>query len=223
MLLELRDLSRNFHIHREGFTLFSGVNLTIYGGESIALSGPSGSGKSTLLNIVAGLLPPSSGQVFFKGRPMPWWRDGLRSRNRNRHIGMIYQTFRLLPDESVWWNVTMPLRVSGRMNRNARDYTLSLLEETGIAHHRYSPARILSGGQQQRAAIVRALVMKPSLLLADEPSANLDPVTTDEIFALLNRQVAEGMAMLIVTHKDSMRQRAHRRYHLEKTMLVERI
>jgi len=214
MPLIIENCAKSFRIAGKKRTIIENLTLRVNAGEIVSISGKSGSGKTTLLNIIAGIIAPDSGKVWINGRRM-WHRfDPMASRMRNREIGFVFQTFRLLGNESVFYNVMLPARIKGKADRTTRDHAREVLGRLKIYQYRDMKAALLSGGQKQRVAIARALVNKPSLVLADEPTANLDRETADEIVAIIARLKNEGCAVLVVTHDEAMHRRSDRLYNL---------
>jgi putative ABC transport system ATP-binding protein len=191
--------------------ILRGVDLTVGDGEQLALVGFSGSGKSTLLHLLGGLDVPSAGIIAFNGIDLAGLGEPARSLWRRRHVGFVYQFFNLIPTLSVLENVLLPLELNGIGERAGRKAALGLLDEVGLADRGVSfPAR-LSGGEQQRVAIVRALVHQPQLVLADEPTGNLDFSTGEKVLDLLDRLVrALGRTLILVTHSPEVARRADR-------------
>jgi len=215
MLLTLDKISKNFKIAGERVPVLESLDFSIDRGEIISITGRSGCGKTTLLNIMTGITPPDRGSIFFEGSRVYHQFDFIMSRLRNRRIGQIFQTFRLLDDETVLNNILLPARISGNAGRDVKMRALEMLERTGLGGFEKTRAGLLSGGQKQRAAIARALVKNPDLILADEPTANLDAETSTEIFTLLEELKNEGRALLIVTHKGEMHHKSDRVYRME--------
>jgi len=220
--LELRDLRRIFRQGRNRLEVLNDASFKVSAGEIVALVGPSGAGKSTLLQIAGLLERPDGGEVLIDGQDCLGISDAQRTALRRRAIGFVYQYHHLLPEFSAVENVMMPQMIAGAGKSKARRKALELLETVGLgerADHR--PAR-LSGGEQQRAAIVRALANDPSLLLADEPTGNLDPDTADGVFAKLMHLVRDGgLAAVIATHNMDLAQRMDRVLRLEHGRIVE--
>ena len=192
--------------------MLRGVSLSLAAGETLALTGESGSGKSTLLHLVAGLDEPDRGHVVLDGADLGGLDDAGRARLRRESIGVVFQQFNLIPSLDAGDNVAFQARLAGRHDP---DRTARLIERLGLAAHRDKYPEQLSGGQQQRVAIGRALAGHPKLLLADEPTGNLDEETGARVMDLMLELVAEqGAALLMVTHSDRLAARADRRMHL---------
>ena len=214
MILNVENVRKRYRIAGVPRQVLNGVDLSLDGGQLCSITGMSGCGKTTLLNVIAGITKPCGGTVHINGRKMVYALDIVASRRRNREIGFIFQTFRLLNDETVLSNVLLPARIRGRVGRETREYADEILERLRIYKFKKTKAAILSGGQKQRVAIARALVNRPNLILADEPTANLDRKTAREIFDILLDLKGAGKAVLIVTHDDYM----HRQSDLVYTM-----
>jgi len=201
-MIELIDVSRSYG----GVTPVSalgGVNLSIGAGERVAVMGPSGSGKSTFLNLVCGLDQPTSGSILIDGVDIGVLDDDARTRLRRERIGMIFQTFNLLPTLTAVENVALPLRLNGLARRQAELRAEAMLKRVGLGGRLGHRPDQLSGGERQRMAIARALIFEPPLLLADEPTGNLDSHTGDEILVLLDQLHGElNMTILLVTHNE---------------------
>ncbi|HEV3227203.1 MAG TPA: ABC transporter ATP-binding protein [Acidimicrobiales bacterium] len=196
--LRFEGVSKRFHRGTEEVVALDDVDLTIDAGEFVALIGPSGSGKSTLLHLAGGLDQPDRGRILLGDRDLATLSIGDRAKLRRREIGFVFQFFHLIPTLTVLENVELPLLLDGARS-NGR--TGDLLERVGIAHRAAHLPGELSGGELQRAAIARALVAGPQVILADEPTGNLDSATSDAVLALLAQQVAEeGATLVMVTH-----------------------
>ena len=188
-----------------------GIDLAIAPGEIVAILGRSGSGKSTLLNLIAGLDGPTSGRVWFESLDLASLDESGLARWRGRRVGIVFQFFQLLPTLTVLENVLLAMDFAGTVpRRERRDRARDLLQRVGIADHANKLPATLSGGQQQRAAIARALANAPSLLIADEPTGNLDSHTAANIVDLFIELAATGVSVLLVTHDESVAMRAHR-------------
>ena len=196
--LELIGLSKGFPPDRQ---VLRGLSMRIEAGERVALLGESGVGKSTLLNLIAGLERPDTGEILLGGTPMQALDDAAAARLRAREIGFVFQAFHLIAHLKVWQNVAIPLLLNGVPATQARERAQGLLEQVGLGSRDGSLPRELSGGEQQRVALARALVHQPRLILADEPTGNLDPATADRVLDVMQEQVREhGAALLMVTH-----------------------
>lgn len=201
--------------------VLNGVSLHIQPAETVAVIGQSGSGKSTLLHIAGLLDTPSSGQVTIQGNNAANLPDKHRSRLRNRHFGFIYQKHHLLPDFTALENVLMPVRINQRVTSQVIDGAKEILKTLGLSHRLGHLPGALSGGEQQRVAIARALITQPHIILADEPTGNLDPDTADNVFAVLQQAVAtHGTALLMVTHNHSLAQRCQTVLSMHNGMLT---
>jgi len=215
-LIQLRDLNRVYTTERMETHALAGIDLEIDRGEYVAIEGPSGCGKSTLLSVLGLLDEPTQGDYVLSGVPITEIDAEERARLRNREIGFIFQSFNLIPEMSVHENVELPLiyrgGTSARERRRAVDQALERVGMSERADHR--PAQ-LSGGQQQRAAIARALVGRPALLLADEPTGNLDSDSGERIMALLDELHAAGSTLVMVTHDPGYAARAGRRLRMK--------
>jgi lipoprotein-releasing system ATP-binding protein len=221
-VLALRGIRRRFVQGAAVLDVLQGIDLAVAPGTIAALVGPSGTGKSTLLHVAGLLERPSAGEVAIDGRPCGGLGDAERTRLRRERIGFVYQFHHLLPDFTALENVAMPQLIAGRGRREASARATALLERLGLAarlDHR--PAR-LSGGEQQRVAIARALANAPGLLLADEPTGNLDPHTAEEVFAILLEVVRDtGTAALVATHNPDLAARMDTTYRLTDGRLAE--
>ncbi|MRR05389.1 MAG: ABC transporter ATP-binding protein [Deltaproteobacteria bacterium] len=207
-LLEVRDLRKSYQRDVSRIDVLNGINLTIQEGETIALVGASGAGKSTLLHIMGTLDRPTSGNVFFRGKDVFTLNDSSLATFRNRSIGFVFQFHHLLPEFTALENVMMPALISGVAKEEARKSACSFLEDVGLGHRLQHKPGELSGGEQQRVAIARALVLSPAMLLADEPTGNLDRKTSEEVHELLAAiQRKTGLSLIIVTHNELLADR----------------
>ena len=222
MIISIKNLNKTYKVAGKKISVIDDLSLEVDKGEIIAITGRSGCGKTTLLNIITGVTKPDDGEICFREKKLKHWSDFSMSKIRNREIGQIFQTFRLLDDETVMTNVMMPARIRGKAGSEVRNYVIEILGKAGIAEYQNTKAGFLSGGQKQRVAIARALVNRPSLILADEPDANLDIETSMEIFSLLEMLKREGKSIIIVTHKEYMLKKADRAYKMDKGRLIER-
>ena len=221
-LYELNDLWKGFSNGSKEVEVLRGVNLTVLTGESVAVTGPSGVGKSTLLHIMGLLDKPVSGTLRLNGVDIQSLSETEQARLRNKSIGFVFQFFQLLPEFSALENVVMPGLIAGEHGNGLQDRAEELLEQVGLADRLSHRPGELSGGEQQRVAIARALVMKPDVILADEPTGNLDPDTGDEIEILLrDLNLSEKTTLIVVTHKESLSKVMDRRVGLVAGKLVE--
>lgn len=199
--IAVRGLSHSVHSGSTDTCILNQVDLDVNQGQSVALIGRSGSGKSTLLNLISGLEPIRHGEVWLDGEPISQLSDSQRTRRRGRDIGFIYQAFNLIPTLSVGDNITLPLALAGTDSHEAKARLASLLELTGLSGRGDDYPDRLSGGEQQRVAIARALIHRPALILADEPTGNLDAQSGRQVLSLLTDLVEQqGSALLLVTH-----------------------
>ena len=211
-LIELRDIHKTYHLGEVDVPVLKGISLRVAQGELVALMGTSGSGKSTLMNILGCLDHPTTGEYWLDGEEISGLSSKQRARVRKRMIGFVFQTFNLLPRTSALENVVMPLAyVEDIAERQMRQRATELLQKVGLAERLDHQPSQLSGGQQQRVAIARSLVNQPRILLADEPTGNLDSRTSEEIlqmFQALNR--SDGLTIILVTHDPGVANHAQR-------------
>ena len=209
-LIRLEKISRRYQMGAETVHALREVSVEIQRGEYVAIMGPSGSGKSTLMNLVGCLDTPTSGQYELNGHQVAAMDDNQLAEIRNREIGFIFQTFNLLPRSDALRNVELPLIYSGVRSDERRQVALRALSDVGLADRVHHKPNEMSGGQRQRVAIARALVNKPSILLADEPTGNLDSKTGADIMALFEQLSARGNTIIIVTHEEDVARQARR-------------
>jgi lipoprotein-releasing system ATP-binding protein len=220
-VLTLTDIHRRYASEGGGLTILSGASLALKAGETVALVGPSGSGKSTLLHIAGLLDAADSGSIRLGETDASDASDATRTRLRNQHIGFIYQFHNLLPELTAQENAMMPLLLAGSKKAAAKARAAELLDRLGLAERMTHLPSQLSGGEQQRVAIARALANKPRLLLADEPTGNLDPHTSESVTELLLEIArAEGVAALIATHNMTLAKRLTRAITLREGKVV---
>ena len=217
----MRDVRKTYRKGETEIRAVDGVSLEIGSGESLAIVGRSGSGKSTLMSLIGCIDIPTSGEVAFRDRHVEAMSDRERSRLRNRSIGFVFQSFHLIPELTVEKNVETPLLYSGLPESGWREAVRRALASVGLESRATHLPSELSGGEAQRVAIARALVREPELVLADEPTGNLDSATEAEIANLLFSLTREGRTLVLITHDDSLSRRASRRVELRDGRLVE--
>ncbi len=209
-MLKTKDLVKIFRSDEVETSALNKVNLNISEGEFVAIMGPSGCGKSTLLNILGLLDNPSSGQIYFKGINVSNFSERQRTRLRKENVGFVFQSFNLIDELSVYENVELPLLYLKYSLAERREKVMEVLEYMQIAHRKRHFPQQLSGGQQQRIAVARAVVTKPKLILADEPTGNLDSVNGEEVMNLLTQLNNNGTTIIMVTHSPIDADKAHR-------------
>ena len=210
IVIRTRGLERYYQLGSETVRALRGVDLDIRRNEYVAVMGPSGSGKSTLMNLIGCLDSPTAGEYLLNGQLVSGMSDDALAKVRNREIGFVFQTFNLLPRSSALENVELPLIYAGVPRPERRERARKALEEVELADRIDHRPNELSGGQRQRVAIARALVTNPSILLADEPTGNLDSKTSDDIMALFDRLHDAGQTIIMVTHEHDIAARAAR-------------
>jgi len=209
-LISLKNISRRYQMGTETVHALRGVSLEIQRGEYVAIMGPSGSGKSTMMNLVGCLDSPTDGIYELNGHRVSEMNDNQLAEIRNKEIGFIFQTFNLLPRSDALRNVELPLVYAGVPSAERKQLALEKLASVGLADRVHHKPNELSGGQRQRVAVARALVNKPSILLADEPTGNLDSKTGTEILALFEQLAAQGNTIIVVTHEEEVALHARR-------------
>ena len=215
ILIDLRDVVKTYETVAGDVTVLKDITLQVQPGEFVSVVGPSGSGKSTLLNMITGIDRPTSGEVLVGNETVHALSENQLARWRGRNVGVIFQFFQLLPTLTILENVMLPMDFCKVYRRRERkEHALHLLEQVGIAGHAHKLPSGLSGGEQQRAAIARALANDPPLVVADEPTGNLDTTTANEVFALFESLVAQGKTLMVVTHDRSLSTRTERVVHL---------
>jgi len=214
-----RKIVKNYHLGEVDVPVLKGIDLDVEKGEYVALMGPSGSGKSTLMNILGCLDVPTSGLYSIEGRPVSDLTEDELAEVRGRRIGFVFQTFNLLARTSALENVELPLHYQGR---EARQAAMKALESVNLAHRYDHHPNQLSGGERQRVAIARAIVTDPAIILADEPTGNLDSKTGKEILEIFENLSLKGVTIVLVTHDPSVAKHAHRVVHL-KDGWIERV
>ncbi|MGK0304419.1 MAG: putative ABC transport system ATP-binding protein [Gammaproteobacteria bacterium] len=209
-MLELHHIAKSFANGSEIVHALTDISLTIQQNEFVAFMGSSGSGKSTLMNILGCLDTPTNGQYFLDNQDVATMDDDTLSAIRNKHIGFIFQTFHLLPKLDAIGNVKLPMRYSNISEEEANERAHDLLDKVGLGHRKTHKPYEMSGGQRQRVAIARALINRPTVVLADEPTGNLDSKTSAEIMALLTDLHQQGQTIIMVTHEDEIATYANR-------------
>ncbi|HEX7151806.1 MAG TPA: ABC transporter ATP-binding protein [Thermoanaerobaculia bacterium] len=220
-LIEMRELTRVYQLGPQEIYALRGVNMIIEPGEYVAIMGPSGSGKSTLMNVIGCLDTPTAGQYLLDGMPVEQMNEDELAAVRNKKIGFVFQTFNLLSRTTALQNVELPLIYAKIPRAQRREMAEEALTNVGLKDRMGHQPNELSGGQRQRVAIARALVNKPSLLLADEPTGNLDSQTGREILDLFRELHSRGNSIIMVTHEDDVAQEAKRVIHIRDGKIVE--
>ncbi|MCA9737406.1 MAG: ABC transporter ATP-binding protein [Gemmatimonadota bacterium] len=228
VVIKTRGLRKDYVLGAETVRALRGVDLEVSRGDFVAIMGPSGSGKSTFMNMIGCLDTPTEGEYWLNGQKVSELSDDELARVRNRDIGFVFQTFNLLPRATSLANVELPLIYAGVPTRERRDRARSKLELVGLGERMDHRPPELSGGQRQRVAIARALVNEPAILLADEPTGNLDSSTSEEIMEILTQLHAQGQTIILVTHEHDIAEYARRQVHLrdgviEKDFLNEHV
>ncbi len=221
-ILELRDLSRTYKLGDEVLNALDHVSLTVEKGQFIAIIGPSGSGKSTLANIIGGLDKPNNGTVQIDGQDLSKVRDNKLSTYRNQHIGFVFQSFNLQPHNTALENVMLPLVFSKLKRSERKKRAKECLEAVGLGERLNHKPDQLSGGQRQRVAIARALANNPSIIIADEPTGNLDSAKGAEIMDLLKSLSKQGITLIVITHDMNVAKQAQRVLEMRDGKLTER-
>jgi putative ABC transport system ATP-binding protein len=220
-LIELRGIARHFHMGEQEVRALDAITLQVCAGEYVSIMGPSGSGKSTLLNVLGLLDRPTCGEYALSGRPTTAMNDDELARTRAQRIGFIFQSFHLVPRLTAFENVELPLVLSGMPPEQRRGRVQQLLESLSLADRARHRPNELSGGQRQRVAIARAMVMQPAVLLADEPTGNLDHASGAEVLREIEALNASGITLLVVTHDAEVAARARRHLRMRDGRVVE--
>src|SRR4051812_20008465 len=214
VVIKTYDLWKTYIMGDQEINAVSGVDIEIRRGEYVAIMGPSGSGKSTLMNLIGCLDTPTKGEYFINGNLVSTMTDDELARIRNKEIGFVFQTFNLLPRASALHNVELPLIYAGVSAEERLERAKLALQQVDLDKRMHHKPNEMSGGQRQRVAIARALVNRPSILLADEPTGNLDTATGNEIMALFERLYSQGNTIVLVTHEHDIALHAHRIIHM---------
>ncbi|MBE1614669.1 ABC transporter ATP-binding protein [Flavobacterium sp. SaA2.13] len=209
-MINIKGITRDFPLGNEIVKVLKGIDLTINKGEYVALMGPSGSGKSTLMNLLGCLDTATSGSYILNGKDVSQMSDDELAGIRNKEIGFVFQTFNLLPRTTALDNVALPMVYAGYKKPERNERATEVLKQVGLADRMDHKPNQLSGGQRQRVAVARALVNRPSIILADEPTGNLDSKTSVEIMNLFNEIHANGNTVILVTHEEDIAKYAHR-------------
>tara|TARA_B110000503_G_C7165151_1_gene421511 strand:+ start:2201 stop:2911 length:711 start_codon:yes stop_codon:yes gene_type:complete len=209
-IIEIEKLVRNFRLGKQEIKVLKAISFSIQKNEYVALMGPSGSGKSTLMNLLGCLDTPTSGKYILNNQDVSQLSDDELAQIRNKEIGFVFQTFNLLPRATALDNVALPLIYAGMSKTKREDRAMEVLTEVGLSDRVTHKPNELSGGQRQRVAVARALVNSPSIILADEPTGNLDSKTSHEIMGLLDIIHKAGNTIILVTHEEEIAQHAHR-------------
>ena len=219
LVIKIRDIKRDFAMGQETVKVLKGIDLDIEKGDYVALMGPSGSGKSTLMNLLGCLDTPTGGTYELNSNDVSKMTDNQLAEIRNKEIGFVFQTFNLLPRTTALDNVALPMIYAGVSSAKRLLRAKEVLTDVGLADRMDHKPNQLSGGQRQRVAVGRALVNKPSIILADEPTGNLDSTTSEEIMVLFDEIHQKGNTVIIVTHEEDIAKRAHRIIRLRDGMI----
>jgi putative ABC transport system ATP-binding protein len=218
-VIEMRNITRDFPLGHEIIKVLKGIDLNVERGEYVALMGPSGSGKSTLMNLLGCLDTPTSGSYVLNGQDVSKLSDNELAEIRNKEIGFVFQTFNLMPRTTALENVALPMVYAGASKSDRTTRAKEVLTNVGLADRMDHKPNQLSGGQRQRVAVGRALVNRPSIILADEPTGNLDSKTSAEIMGLIEEIHAAGNTVIVVTHEEEIAAHAHRIIRLRDGMI----
>ncbi|GJL53584.1 MAG: lipoprotein-releasing system ATP-binding protein LolD [Nitrospirales bacterium] len=221
-LLEIQDLHKTFYLEQQRVDILKGIHLTIHRQEMISIIGASGAGKSTLLHIMGTLDKPTQGLLTYEGQQLLGMTESALADFRNRRLGFVFQFHHLLPEFTALENTYLPALIQRQPKDASREAAKALLEEVGLSHRMHHKPGELSGGEQQRIAVARALIRNPDLVLADEPTGNLDSHTGDSLFTMLrNLNQRRGTAFVIVTHNEKLSAQSDRLIHLEDGVITE--
>ena len=210
-IIEIKDVVKNFPLGNTQVTILRGISFSVKPGEFLSIVGPSGNGKSTLLNMITGIDRPSSGEIIVTGKPVHKMSEDQLAGWRGEYLGIIFQFFQMLPALSLLQNVILPMDLAGKYSpKERRDRAMHLLDIVGLSDQAGKLPSMVSGGQQQRAAIARAMANDPPIIVADEPTGNLDSRNSQDIFELFNNVVSQGKTLLMVTHDKELAKRVPR-------------
>lgn len=218
-IIKLENIQKSYYLGKQELRVLKGISLEIFKNEYVALMGPSGSGKSTLMNILGCLDSPTAGKYILNGQDVSKMADDDLAEVRNKEIGFVFQQFNLLPRLTAAENVALPLIYNGSKKKVRVEHSLEMLDRVGLSDRSHHKPNELSGGQNQRVAIARALVNNPSIILADEPTGNLDSKTSTEIMRIFDKIQAEGNTVILVTHEEDIAQYAHRIIRLKDGLI----
>ncbi len=219
-LVQVNDVVKSFPVGNSQVTILRGISLDIDNGEFVSIVGPSGNGKSTLLNMITGVDRPSSGQVLVAGKNISKMSEDQLARWRSQNLGIIFQFFQMLPGLSLLNNVVLPMELAGKYTSSERrKRALKLLDMVGLADQADKLPSCVSGGEQQRAAIARALANDPPLIVADEPTGNLDSATAKVVFDIFQRLVSEGKTLIMVTHDKELARQVPRKVEIRDGLI----
>lgn len=218
-IIELEEIKKSYYLGKQELKVLKGISLQVFKNEYMALMGPSGSGKSTLMNILGCLDSPTSGKYILNGEDVSKMEDDSLADVRNKEIGFVFQQFNLLPRLTAAENVALPLIYNGTTKKIRTELALEMLNRVGLAERSHHKPNELSGGQNQRVAIARALVNNPSIILADEPTGNLDSKTSLEIMQIFDKIQKEGNTVILVTHEEDIAEHAQRIIRLKDGMI----
>jgi len=213
-MIKFNKIKKVYQMGTQALEALSGVSLQIAAGEFVTIMGPSGSGKSTLMNIIGCLDTPTEGEYYLEGKNVAGLTFDQLASIRNKMMGFVFQNFNLLPYATAWENIELPMLFNGKNSRNRKERITELLNEVGLLNWKKHRPSELSGGQQQRIALARALANDPSIILADEPTGNLDSKSGEEIIELLGRLWKKGRTIIMVTHDDRLASHSQRIIHL---------
>ena len=210
LIIQLENIQKSYYLGKQELKVLKGITLNIFRNEYVALMGPSGSGKSTLMNLLGCLDTPTAGKYILNGKNAGQMQDDDLAEIRNKEIGFVFQQFNLLPRLTAVENVALPLIYNGTPKKIRNEQALEMLNRVGLADRSHHKPNELSGGQNQRVAIARALVNNPSIILADEPTGNLDSKTSVEIMHIFDKIQADGNTVILVTHEEDIAEYSHR-------------